>query len=875
MLRATANTLFLAVVLVPLCAAPLRAQSDGKIVGVVRDSSGGVVPGVTVTVTNQQTGTNQVVTTGGEGTYQVAGLAGGAYTVSAVLPGFRKVTQKDQQVTAGGSITANFTLVALLAEEITVTAMKREDTIGNTPFSVAAPTAEVLRAQGIEDIEGVAATVGGLEVQNLGPGQSQVAVRGVSSGQIQRDQPGVKEQVGFYLDESPVSLSIFTPDLDFFDMSRVEVLRGPQGTLFGAGSESGTVRYITNQPVLGLTKWSAEFGGNVLTGGGAGGDIKLGANVPLGNTAAMRISGYYDKLAGFIDAVQPNLSINKNVNSGYKTGGRVAIKIAPNDNLTITPRVIYQYTSTDGENREDVYNILANPFTTTRPAVTLGPLQQFTQTGEPFTDKFVVGDLNIRYNFGGATLTSITSYTYRDILVVRDATALTASITGGSIGLPEKDYTITAPLDDATTSKSFTQEIRLSGEQAHFQWVLGGFYAHNTRDYSQNLNVLNFTQISGVPSQTTIAPENDLFYSKLGYTLNQEAAFGEGTWTANDRFKLVAGLRYYHYNEDKAQVFDGIFGDGSNGLPVSQPGTVTANGVAPRVIASYKVADSSTLDAQVSKGFRLGGINDPLNFPLCSPQDLITFGGHTNWLDETTWNYELDSKSTLWGGKGSFNIAAFYEDIKNLQATVTAGTCSSRVIFNVPKSRSVGADVEFEAAPTRNFDLSISGSYTDAVLQSTLTSTSAAGTVIVAGIEDGARLPTVPQLQFSAAATYQWQVKEGSIAYITAINQYKGSRYTQVGDQLAGTLSLLVYGAHSIGGPPSATTFNFNPLLPAYDLVNLRVGVRHGRWDASLYCNNLTNELALLSLDRERGFDARIGYYVNPPRTFGFQVRIN
>ena len=130
----------------------------------------------------------------------------------------------------------------------------------DVPFSVAAPTEEVLRARGVEDIEGVAANVGGFTVQNLGPGQSQVAMRGVSAGQIVRDQPGVKEQVGVYLDESVISLSLFTPDLDLFDTNRVEVLRGPQGTLFGSGSLSGTVRYITNQPELGVTKGFAELG---------------------------------------------------------------------------------------------------------------------------------------------------------------------------------------------------------------------------------------------------------------------------------------------------------------------------------------------------------------------------------------------------------------------------------------------------------------------------------------------------------------------------------------------------------------------------------------------------------------------------------------
>src|SRR5213076_1797861 len=160
--------------------------------------------------------------------------------------------------------------------------------------------------RGAENIEEVAQNVAGFSVQNLGPGQSQVAMRGASSGQIARDQPGVKEQVGAYLDDVPVSLSLFTPDLDLFDITRVEVLRGPQGTLFGAGSLAGTVRYISNQPDMGVSTLFGEATGNMLSGGSAGGNVKLGANVPLGTKVAARVAAYYNRMGGYMDAVQPD-----------------------------------------------------------------------------------------------------------------------------------------------------------------------------------------------------------------------------------------------------------------------------------------------------------------------------------------------------------------------------------------------------------------------------------------------------------------------------------------------------------------------------------------------------------------------------------------
>jgi iron complex outermembrane receptor protein len=217
-------------------------------------------------------------------------------------------------------------------------------------------------------------------------------------------------------------------------------------------------------------------------------------------------------------------------------------------------------------------------------------------------------------------------------------------------------------------------------------------------------------------------------------------------------------------------------------------------------------------------------------------------------------------------------------EIRDLQATVTAGSCSSRVIFNVPKARSRGVEVEFAAAPSPNFDFSISGSFNDSTLRSTLTSTSAGGGVsVVSGIEEGNRLPTVPKVQLAASATYQWQVSQGSLAYVTGTYQHTGSRFTQIGDQDAsfGTVNLLSFAPNTIGGPLTATTFTFDPELPAYDIVNLRAGLARGRWDVAAYVNNVTDERALLALDQERGTRARVGYLTNPPRTFGVTARFN
>jgi iron complex outermembrane receptor protein len=764
-----------------------------------------------------------------------------------------------------------------VTEEVTVTARKREETVQEVPMSVAAPTESELRDRGAENIEDVAANVAGFTVQNLGPGQSQVAIRGVSSGQIARDQPGVKEQAGFYLDESVISLSLFTPDLDLFDLSRVEVLRGPQGTLFGSGSESGTIRYITNQPKLSTSESVGEFTLDSVSNGGVGGSAKFATNVPMGSSAATRITAYYTRYGGYIDAVQPNLSINKDVNHGYRAGARAAFLFKPNENFSITPRIVYQKIDIKGWNRIDVFNILGNPYTTARPKVELGDRRQFTQIEEPTTDSFLLTDVNVSYKLpNGATFTSISSWTNRHVDVLRDAGALTASITGGSIGLPENVYTLDSPLDDFTRARAATEELRLAGTATRLQWLVGGFYANTRRNYGQQLLVSGFTALSKIPTASVIAPTDGLFWSDLRYKFRQSALFGEATYSATDKIDLTGGLRWYDFNERRSQIFDGIFGEGDDGKPQIQPGSTKANGIVPRVIAAYKVSDASRLYAQVSKGFRLGGINDPLNVSLCTPADLVTFGGHTSWEDETLWNYEVGSKSRIMNNRGTFNVAAFYADIKNLQATVTAGSCSSRVVFNVPKARSAGAEIELSLAPTDAFDFSISASHSNSKLRSTLTSTDPKGVVsIVAGIRSGARMPTVPQDQAAAAATYRWPT-QSFVGYLTGVYQHIGDRFTQVGDEdLPGVQSLTTFAPHNIGGPYTQNTVTFDPKMPAYDILNLRFGILKGRFDTALFVNNVTDEKAFLALDRERGLRARISYLTNQPRTLGISTRVN
>lgn len=757
-------------------------------------------------------------------------------------------------------------------DEIIVTATRRNSTVQDVPFSINAQSEADLQRSGATTIEDISRNVAGLTVQNLGPGQSQVAVRGVSSGQIVRDQPGVKEQVGIYLDESVISLSLFTPDIDLFDLNRVETLRGPQGTLFGSGSVGGTIRYITNQPRLEALEGQVEGNLNLVGGDALGGHIKGAVNLPLGSAAALRVVGYHTEYGGFVDALREGGGREENVNSGSRTGGRIALLFQPTANISITPRVLYQEVKANGFNRQEVYNLYANPFNTTRPAVTFREREQFLLLDEEFRDETLIADLVGTFDFAGVELTSITSYTDRSILVSRDASALTGSVSV-NLGFPAAGVLLPSNLRDTTELETISQELRLASTgEGPFQWVLGAFYSQVDRLYEQALPTPGYDAVTDavLGAGTVAATRNGFtlpdspYNSRVPYEITQKAVFGEASYELG-RLTATAGVRYYDFEEVRDIRFGGLFADAT-----TRTGERTASdGFNPRFLLSYEASDSVTINAQAAKGFRLGGVNDPLNLPLCSAEDRTTFEPFEGAFgDESLWNYEVGVKSQF-GRRVTFNAAAFYTDINDLQVTLDAGTCSSRIVFNVPRAHTMGVEFELAAEPVDNLDLAVSGSLIEAEFDSTLTS----GGSVIGGIRDGNRLPSVPKFQLSASATYTAELgSDGTEAVFSASVQHVGSRFTQPGDQENNPrtfIANLPFGGQPVG---SATTLDLE--LPAYQLVNLSAGINlPNELSVTAYVNNLFDENALLSFDRERGGRARLGFQIGQPRTYGVTVR--
>ncbi|HYE29420.1 MAG TPA: TonB-dependent receptor [Allosphingosinicella sp.] len=754
-------------------------------------------------------------------------------------------------------------------ETIVVTATKRETTLLEVPFSINAQTEEDIQRLGAGNIEDLSRNVAGLTVQNLGPGQSQVSIRGVSAGQIIRDQPGVKEQVGVYLDESVVSLSLFQPDLDLFDLNRVETLRGPQGTLFGSGSVGGTIRYITNQPRVDRVEGLVEGNLNLVDGDALGGHVKGAVNVPLGEHAAIRAVAYHTEYAGFIDARREGGGIDEDINDGRRTGGRIAVLLQPTPDIRITPRLVYQEVRSHGFNRQEVYNLYANRFTTTRPPVTFREREQFLLLDEDFKDNTLLADLTASADLGGVELTSVTSYINRDILVSRDASALTGSVSV-DLGFPAAGVLLPSNLVDTTDLETLTQELRLSSSgDGPFQWLIGAFYSDVNRVYAQRLPTPGYDAFTdarfGAGTSAAVAngfPLNSPYNADLPYDIKQKALFGEASYDITESLTATAGLRYYDFKEVRSFVSGGLFSNGDN-----QTDETKSDGFSPRLLLSYEATDDVIVNLQASKGFRLGGVNDPLNEGLCSAQDRIDYGGFDRYDDESLWNYEAGVKSQF--GSISFNAAAFYTDISNLQVTADAGSCSSRVVFNAD-AHTMGLEFELTARPAQGLDLSIAGSWVEAEFDETRLKQNGQ---VLEGIRDGNRLPSVPKFQLAASAFYTFPLGDGEDeAYIGATFQHVGTRFTQPGDQ-ENNPRTFVHGL-PFGGAPAGASTTLDLKLPDYQLVNLSAGVEMASgFDIVVYVNNVFDENAILAFDRERGGRARLGFHIGQPRTFGVTAR--
>jgi iron complex outermembrane recepter protein len=746
-------------------------------------------------------------------------------------------------------------------QEVVVTAQKREEKLHDVPMGVTAITAEDLQKQQLVNLDDLASRVPGLSLTDIQPGQTRLTLRGQNAG-------GVGSTVTTYIDDTPFGSSnalangfYLSGDFDTWDLQRVEVLRGPQGTLYGAGSEGGLLKYVTNPPDP--TKFSAavQAGGEDVAHGEAGGSGKGMINLPIGDRAAFRLSGYYEGLPGYID--DPSLG-EKDINHAYRDGVRAALLVNFTDNLSIRLNAFGQDLHTDGTPYTDVVG--AQNLQLTPPANQLEPQNgDFNQQrfiNEPDTVKYRIYSGTLNWNIGWGSFTSITSYGTTDQNGLSDVTSVAAAPGTGPTGTYGNVVTGLLPLvpppppagatsvaglaeSEVINIKKWTQEFRLASSAGQtLEWQVGAFYTHESSALDQTLPVFYIPTLVYAPLPQSLGGPA-LEYLSLDALYREWAGFAEVTYHFNPQFDLALGGRWSENKQSANQSITGV-------LPTLQgtPQQLTSGdstdtdftySIAPR----WHVSTDTMAYGRIASGYRPGGPNDlPLNAPASIPREYEA--------DKTT-NYELGVRSDLLDKRLSIDVAAFLVDWQKIQLfeqVVIAGQPPLGINANGGTARTKGFEWTFALTPVTGLTFTLTGAYVDAYL------TSAAPD---AGGNDGDRLPYVPKLSTSLDGAYTWHAFNDYSAFAGATWSYIGSRFNDFS---------------TISSPPGTLTLVPvpRPDLPSYNTVDLRAGLENGRWTFELYGKNVgdTRGISYYFNSYAPNYGGQLGYV--QPRTLGAAV---
>jgi iron complex outermembrane recepter protein len=715
-------------------------------------------------------------------------------------------------------------------QEVVVTAEKRESTVQKTPISITAISGADLQSQGTTDLLAVAQQVPGVSFKTSGPGQTEFEMRGLTS------TGGESPTVGFYLDEAALTPPAMAQngkvviDPSLFDLARIEVLRGPQGTLYGAGSMGGTIKLVTNAPDPKQVSASVEGIGSGTDGGGFNHTINAMLNLPLlPDIAALRLVVTDKHVEGWIDrdVISPfPLEVNNSTqrgnvaaapvvqrfddsNSEDLKGGRATLLVQPLDRLSITAGILYQRINTDGPSTIDV------------PPGNEVHYQPF-DVAEPFQDTFKLQDLTLKYDFDSFQIVSATSSWTRQENQTQDISEAMQDYIGGFLGPPANFPFSSAAgglgagsISENDFTRQISQELRVASTgTGPFQWLGGAYYStfHATSHV--------FSYYDGFEA---LFGTNNLADNERVLDVDQYALFGEASYQLPDSLKATVGARYYNFHSNSATSVSGV---SANGTSATLFGVAQNSGVSPKFNLAYIPNDNTTIYATISKGFRPGGPNSPI--PLPCPAAPTQFG------PDSVWSYELGEKLRLADSRVSLNSDVYYEDWSNLQQQVAPG-CGFKFTTNAGKAKVYGAELEASMVIVPGLVLSQNFGYTHATNSTTVPD---------AGVNSGDRLLDVPEVTANTVLSYHYPLM-GSLSLVASVNN---SYVDSIED----------------------ITFTRNT-LPSYDLVNTRFGVEADRWSVLVFVDNLTDKRALLSDTGALSANISILNRVatNQPRTIG------
>ena len=726
-------------------------------------------------------------------------------------------------------------------EEVVVTAQKRTEAIQEVPASVTVVGGQVMEQQRADDFQDLVPLVPGLSTTSGRPGVTRITLRGINTG-------GVASTIGVYFDDVPFGSStglangaILSGDFDTFDIARVEVLRGPQGTLYGASSLGGVFKYVPNRP--NTERFEARLMGSVeaLDNGDPGYALTGLVNVPLGDKAAFRSSGFYRFDAGFIDSIGNNpvasltnpgvnviggTLVDEGLNSLDRFGGRFALLFKASDEFTVNLAAQLQNVDSDASSTVD-----ADP-------ETLEPLRgdpvQSRYQSEFNKTEYQVYSATADWDLGAASLQSITSFGRFESDFHTDL-AIATNLTGGPplaslVTFLFGDATrrpLSAILPQTTSTDKISQELRLvSAKNEKFEWLLGGYYTDEDSAIQQRIVAVEAgtdTTAGGIPELADLS---------LDSTYKEFAGFANATWHATERFDVALGGRLSHNKQIASQLSDGpLVGGLTRFDDVESSESPFTFSVAPR----YEIGKRASVYGRVATGFRPGGPNVlPPNAPADVPR--------TYDSDRLT-NYELGLKAG--GGPAdrfSLDLSAFYLDWEDVQLLLVVNDFGINGNGGTAETRGL----EFAASlyPASGLTLSANGAYTKSELTQ--------DTDPIVGGEEGDPLPYVPEWSFGLSADYEWTLTGSTRASVGGSLGYTGDRTADFGNR-------------NSGGRIRQ--------LDGYTTLNLRAGAYLGRWSVEVYGKNLTNERGVTVINEPGPLpNGAVGLGLIRPRTVGVSV---
>ena len=704
--------------------------------------------------------------------------------------------------------------------EIIVTATKRDERAQDVPTAMSAIGSNEIQKLGIESFRDYEDLVPGLSQRDEGaPGIGTVILRGLNTGSEQSSNTAA-----FYLDDAPFSASGYsafgdqiTPDPDLLDVDRIEVLKGPQGTLYGAGSLGGLVRIISKKPSLDDFSGSVTAEGVSLDGGGSGASVRGSVSVPLvPDELAVRASGVYRRLPGYVDNVGTG---HDNVNDGTIKGGRIALLARPTSNLSIEFVGLVQDIAVNGFDYQ--YNI-------TDTAIPLYGERKFSDFFDPTaSSSYRLASTTIDYDLSVGSLIATASYGtftgYRD----NDNT----SQQGPVPGLPADEGIATSTGPDI---KKFSSEIRFVSKRiGPFEYLAGFFYTneHNGIPYA----IRAYDRETRVPLP---APLNLLFAIDRHSNYIENAGFGDLTYYFTERLDLTGGVRYSSNREHTSDYFTGFL----NGPPALALYSFSGNDTTYLATLRWRPTDTLSTYLRAASGYRPGG--PQLN-------SVVPPGAQKTISPDTDWNYEAGIKGSFYDGALRADFDVYHIDWKNVQLN---STCCGGFIFtgNAGAAKVDGAELELEARPTKSITLGFTAAYTNARITEISPSTSA-----TIGADAGNALPLTPKYTAALTADYTLPLSNGMQASFGGTARYRGIMNSSYPNDL----------------------INPDVIVPKYLPIDFRTALKFAKYTAQFRIENITNTIGYSTIETAKAFpnqpDAETIATVLPPRTYILSLTVD